>query len=73
MGKQWFGTIPAQCDLCKQPIKDVFIDGATKMGCWANMCPSCHRNRGHGLGTGRGQKYQRKLVDGKEVWVKIAG
>lgn len=45
------------CDLCKQPAKDVYIDGKTKFGYWANMCASCFMERGVGLGSGKGQKY----------------
>lgn len=54
---EWIGTPPVSCDLCRMLIGDTFVDGKTKMGPWANMCPKCHRSHGVGLGTGKGQKY----------------
>lgn len=67
---KWFGTVPANCDICKERIDDTFIDGATRFGCWANMCPECHTEYGRGTGTGRGQTYHRN-VDG--TWTKVSG
>ena len=55
---------PEKCDVCDAKIVDVFIDGATVMGPWAYLCPSCHRRYGTGLGIGRGQKYRRGSVKG---------
>ena len=49
---------PTHCDLCAVPIQDSFIDGRT-IGAWAFMCVRCHEIHGRGLGTGRGQQYQR--------------
>jgi hypothetical protein len=46
------------CDICGKSCPDYFVDGNTKLGGWANMCKSCHKQYGHGLGTGRGQAYQ---------------
>jgi hypothetical protein len=66
MAKKWLGAVPKTCDICQAPIVDVFVDGATKYGPWANMCTTCHSEVGHGLGTGRGQKYV--LTNGD--WVK---
>lgn len=54
---------PKNCDICDTPIVDEFIDGVVKNGPWGNMCPTCHRNEGIGLGTGRGQHY-KKNADG---------
>lgn len=51
-----------------QPIKHVFIDGATRFGPWAIMTPASHLKYGVGLGVGRGQKYI-KQVDGR--WHKV--
>jgi hypothetical protein len=49
-----------KCDLCKWDIsKECFIDGRTTYGPWALMCESCHGLYGVGLGTGRGQKYDK--------------
>jgi hypothetical protein len=55
------------CDLCHIDISDKpFVDGKLVGGPWALMCEACHRQFGIGLGTGRGQRYDR---DG----VKIGG
>ena len=44
------------CDICgRQTLR--YVDGATRLGCWANMCPSCFPRYGYGLGVGRGQAY----------------
>jgi hypothetical protein len=67
--RKWVGTPPATCDLCKEPIGHVFIDGKTTFGSWAFMDPLCHSLYGAGLGTGKGQKYQ--LQDGD--WIKVEG
>lgn len=70
----WSSPSPEQCDLCRQPIKEVFVDGrtqllSTKDGPWACMCTKCHSEQGGMLGTGLGQKYQ--LAEGK--YRKVAG
>lgn len=70
MPNYWTGKPPAKCDVYGTPITDTFIDGATRMGPWANMHPDTHADVGLGLGTGRGQKYQRQL-DGR--WMKVEG
>ena len=68
--KQWLGAPPDMCDMCRRGICDVFIDGKTSRGPWANMCVACHMTHGVGLGTGRGQQYElRKSGD----WVKVQG
>ena len=41
------------CDFCSA---DAGYDGRTKMGPWANMCESCFKSHGVGLGYGHGQK-----------------
>jgi len=46
-----------KCDICKIKIKEEYVDGATAMGPWANMCLECHKTVGIGLGIGKGQKY----------------
>lgn len=61
---------PAICDVCHDPIKTTFIDGATRMGPWANMCLLCFGSIGIGLGLGRGQRYI-KQGDGK--FLKVEG
>lgn len=66
----WIGNIPEKCDICERPIKKEFIDGATMQGPWAIMCSMCHRMYGLGIGTGKGQLFQKqkdssfKKVDG---------
>lgn len=62
--KKWFGTWPAKCDLCKADLQSesTFIDGGTIYGPWALMCPACHQEKGIGLGTGRGQKYDAQTL-----------
>lgn len=67
--KYWISTPPQVCDLCSEAIEDVFIDGATWVGPWACMCPSCHRISGQGFGTGRGQEYQKVSAG----WLKSRG
>lgn len=71
---QWHGPIPAECDICADPIVDEFIDGATQMGPWANMCVECFRTLGVGIGSGRGQRYKRRDEKiGVPRFVKVAG
>jgi hypothetical protein len=74
----WNGTPPAQCEVCSCSLIRCgeFIDGKTKMGPWAVMCPGCHKSYGQGLGTGKGQKYARRekmTPDGapEVVWEKV--
>ena len=67
--KKWLGPVPTHCDICCKQIDDVFIDGRTVYGPWANMCCECQSQIGVGLGTGKGQKYERD----NESWVKVAG
>jgi len=67
MAKQWMGSVPTHCDICKGKITQQFIDGATRFGQWAIMCPMCHRDQAIGLGTGKGQRYDAKTL------VKIDG
>lgn len=66
----WTGKAPARCDITQEPITNRFIDGATRMGPWANMTPKSHKQYGIGLGTGRGQLFE-KQPDGR--WLKIEG
>lgn len=53
---------PTKCDVCNGPLKDVYVDGRTVHGPWANMCPSCFFiSPGVGkLGVGNGTKFERK-------------
>ncbi len=54
-----------ECNICQTPlVGKPFVDGKTLMGPWADMCLTCHKRAGVGLGTGRGQKYDE---NGKKV------
>jgi len=56
----WVGSLPKHCDVCKCDLAGKpFVDGATRMGPWGIMCFQCHRDSGVGLGTGRGQAYNK--------------
>ena len=69
MAKVWSGSPPCFCDVCSDVITDEFVDGKTKMGPWAMMCPPCHKEQGCGCGTGKGQRYRQQGED----WVKVEG
>jgi hypothetical protein len=65
----WIGTVP-QVDDFDVPITRTFIDGKTTQGPWATMTPASHKKHGVGLGTGKGQRYD-KQPDGR--WLKVKG
>jgi hypothetical protein len=68
----WLSSVPAADDF-GQPIKDVFIDGATKMGPWGLMTPLSYSMFGRypdQLGTGIGQKYEKQS---NGTWMKVEG
>lgn len=70
--KYWMGDPPTHCDMDgSHIITTEFVDGRTRMGPWANMCPACHTEFGSGVGMGRGQHYRKREEDGR--WLKIAG
>lgn len=69
MVKMWLGAVPQKCDIGGEPITDTFVDGATKSGPWANMCPKCAKTHGRGIGVGKGQLYQKNDA-GKFVKIK---
>ena len=72
MKNKWYGTIPTQCEVCGGKLTDEFIDGKTKVGFGAIMCPACHKEFGVGLGLGKGQKYEMKVIkDGEKEWINI--
>ena len=64
-------TKPQTCNICEEPIEDVFYDGKTINGPWADMCETDFWLYGTGLGTGQGQKYIR--VDDSDTFVKVDG
>jgi hypothetical protein len=65
----WQGTVGPKDDFGLE-IEDEFVDGRTFGGSWAIMTPRSHRKSGVGLGTGRGQRYERQ-EDGR--WLKVEG
>ena len=56
------------CALCGAKFTRFFVDGKTRSGQWADMCPTCHVFEGLGIGTGIGQKYELK----NGIWTKVA-
>jgi len=60
---KWMSPKPEKCDICKEPIEDQFVDGATVMGPWAIMCSGCHFQYGRGTGTGKGQVYDAVTLE----------
>ena len=56
------------CDFCGKPAE---YDARTKMGPWANMCETCYKKQGVGLGLGKGQKLseigKKKDLDNYEL------
>lgn len=66
----WLTTVPSHDDF-RQPIRDVFIDGRSRMGPWGLFTPDSWRYYGTGrLGVGWGQRYVRQ-DDGR--WLKVEG
>jgi len=66
MTKKWYGTWPANCQICSKPLGDqpFFVDGCQrKTGQWALMCPMCFMHWGYGVGTGVGQKYDSQTLE----------
>ncbi len=63
-----YGGVVNKLDDFKRPITDTFVDGMTSLGSWAIMNPTSFQAFGTGLGTGKGQKYQKRS---NGDWVKI--
>jgi len=57
---EWTGALPTNCEICNNPIGEIFVDGKLNIGGWAFMCILCHEFHGEGLGHGHGQKYQKQ-------------
>lgn len=70
MTKKWLGSQPQLCDICHGKIGEFFIDGKTVEGPWGMLCTHCHAEHGVGLGTGRGQLYER---NDKCEYIKVEG
>jgi hypothetical protein len=67
--KTWIGSPPERCDICGETLASGFVDGQTRQGPWGCLCGKCHAKYGVGLGTGRGQKYEKQ----GDKFVKVAG
>ena len=65
-------TPPDACDFCEMALKHCafFVDGRTRSGPAANMCPECYYKNGTGIGWGTGQLYRKHGAFG---WQCIAG
>lgn len=67
---RWYGDVPATCQVTGRPITNAFVDGQLKgNGAWCMMHPDAHKDHGTGLGTGRGQRFEKH--DG--AWYKMEG
>ena len=66
---------PEKCQLCGIPIINVFVDCLVRIGPkqqgWADVCTTCHKKYGFGLGTGLGQEWWRNPTTDK--FYKIDG
>ena len=58
---RWNGSSP-MCDICGE-AQNWFVDGKTKAGPWAIMCPLHFDMYGIGLGLGKGQKYDLATLE----------
>jgi hypothetical protein len=67
MTTKWNGE--TVCSICRTEPEKVLYDAQTKSGLWAVLCQRCFSAYGIGLGTGKGQKYE-KQPDGQ--FVKVA-
>lgn len=66
----WIGKSPKACDHCLGNITEAFVDGRVpSVGQWGNFHPACADTLGVTLGTGRGQKYEKR----GDKFVKTAG
>lgn len=71
--RRWMSSAPTHCEVCKRPLREYFVDGATLVGTWAIMCyakdkgegrnTDCYHRVGVGLGAGRGQRYDLQTLD----------
>lgn len=61
---------PPACDTCSDQIQEAFVDGRTYTGRWASMCMDCYGEFGVGLGTGKGQRYEKQ---DNGSWRKVEG
>lgn len=52
-----------KCNFCEKSCEKSYVDGLTKANMWAEMCDTCHKKYGTGLGIGRGQRYERVVIE----------
>lgn len=59
------------CDLCQKDLnfEEYFIDGVTKSGPWALMCPKCFYKEGTTVKFGHGQLYGKM----NDKWLMLGG
>lgn len=77
-GRRWLSEVgpcqlantPLRARECPKTLGNEIVDGMVRGSGWALMCPACHSQNGVGLGTGKGQRYQ-KAVDGN--FYKVEG
>lgn len=63
--------MPAVCDFCEAKDAPEYVDGQTKRGPWALMCPLCYARHGIGqLGLGLGQRYAKQESG---AYIKVEG
>ncbi len=58
--KYWRGSVPVNCDCCKEPFDLMFLDARVRhegKDIWGKVCPKCHGLIGYGIGIGNGQCY----------------
>ena len=65
----WTGDRP-RCQFCGHKLI-AFIDGKTRRGPWAIMCPQCFLREGIGVGPGQGQAYLMNMETGQ--YEKVMG
>ena len=72
----WEGLGPQRCEICNEPIRNVFIIGRTAEGTWSILCPDCNNGVGAGLGMELGQVFRKAACDDglvRSVWLTIRG
>lgn len=68
----WIGQPPVECELCEEKIEKCFFDCyVPTQGTWAFICEKCFKLTKAQLGTGFGQKYERKSPE--EDFMKTEG
>lgn len=68
--KAWLGPVPKVCDLCAEPLVEVFYDAQVR-GRWGCFCQLCQDQLQRPLGPGKGQRYEYDPTSGR--WPKTAG